>query len=159
MGRPTTKTPDRTEAILDRLAKGETLRGICRDEGMPPPSTVLEWVKDDRDGFAERYARAREAGAYAMADELLEIVDDGSNDWIERAQKDGRVETVLNAEHVQRSRLRADARKWLLSKILPRVFGDKLDMTSGGEKLQGYVIPAPAEAPDAETWTQKHKPR
>jgi hypothetical protein len=108
-----------------RLAKGETLRAICRDEGMPPESTVREWALDDRDGFAARYARARQLGAYAMADELLEITDDGRNDWIEREGRDGKSEFFLNAEHVQRSRLRADTRKWLLSKVLPREFGDK----------------------------------
>lgn len=137
MGR-TRYTVELAEMILDRLAKGETLRAICRDEGMPPAPTVLEWVKDDREGFAERYARARESGAYAMADELLEISD---------AKGD-----------VQRSRLQADTRKWLLSKVLPRVFGDKLDVTTKGERM-AYVIPAPPEAADAVEWATQHKPR
>ena len=53
-------------------------------------STVLRWVRDDRDDFANRYARAREAGAYAMADKLLEISDDGSNDWMERQRRTAR---------------------------------------------------------------------
>ena len=139
MGRETIYGADVMAAVLDRLRAGETLRAICRDEGMPAAPTVMDWVKEDRDGFAERYARAREAGAYAMADELLEIAD--------------------GAADVQRDRLRADTRKWLLSKILPRVFGDKLDVTTQGEKVAGYVIPAPAEAKDADEWATQHKPR
>lgn len=131
-------TAELADAILDRLAKGETLRAICRDEGMPPAPTVLEWVKDNREGFAEQYARAREAGAYAMADELLEIAS-GKGD-------------------VQRDRLHVDTLKWTLSKILPRVFGDKLDVTTQGERM-GYVIPAPPEAASAVEWATQHKPR
>jgi hypothetical protein len=151
---------DVIEAILLRLRAGETLRAICRDEGMPDHSTVLEWVRDDRDGFANRYAQAREAGVYAMADELLEIADDGTNDWTERQRKDGSTKNALNKEHVQRSRLRADTRKWLLSKILPRVFGDKLDVTTQGEKVtQPFVMTAPAEIAEAVDWAKQHKPR
>lgn len=138
MGRKTTYDEAVASAILSRLAGGETLRAICRDVGMPPAPTVLEWVKDDREGFAERYARARESGAYVMADELLEIADDG-------------------AEDVQRSRLKADTRKWLLSKVVPRVFGDKLDLTSKGEKVSSYTIPVPAEAADAAEWVKRNK--
>ena len=151
---------DVEEAILKHLRGGATLREVCREEGMPDHSTVLEWVREDRNGFANRYAQAREAGAYAMADELLEIADDGTNDWVERQRRDGSTETVLNHEHVQRSRLRADTRKWLLSKILPRVFGDKLDVTSQGEKMnQGFVMVAPSEAAGPAEWVKQHKPQ
>lgn len=160
MGRPTVYDARVADEVLARLASGETLREICRDGGMPPESTVREWALDDRDGFAARYARAREAGAYAMADELLEISDDGTNDWMERQRRDGSVEQALNAEHVQRSRLRADTRKWLLARILPKVFGDKLDVTSRGEKVgQPFVMQAPLEAVGAEEWAKQYKPR
>ncbi len=160
MGRPTVYDETVATTILERLAHGETLRAICRDEGMPSAAAVHLWVKDDREGFAERYARARESGAYAMADELLEIADDGTNDWMLRTNRNGDVEPVLNAEHVQRSRLRADTRKWLLSKIAPRVFGDKLDVTTQGEKVtQPFVMTAPAEIAEAVDWAKQHKPR
>lgn len=155
-GRPCTYSGDVATEILRRLAAGETLKGICRDEGMPPESTVREWALDDREGFAARYARARELGAYAMADELLEISDDGRNDWVER-EAGGK---LLDHEHVQRSKLRADTRKWLLSKQLPKVFGDKLDVTSQGEKMnQGFVMVAPSEAAGPAEWVKQHKPQ
>jgi hypothetical protein len=60
-----------------------------------------------------------------MADEILEIADDGTNDWMERQQRNGSIETVTNKDHLERSRQRIDARKWLLSKALPKKYGDK----------------------------------
>lgn len=67
-----------------------------------------------------------------MADETLEICDDGSNDWLERQGEDEKRTYVLNGEHVQRSRLRVDTRKWLLSKALPKIYGDKITTEHSG---------------------------
>lgn len=118
-------TPRYSEAlareICERLCEGQTLRAICREAAMPRESTVRRWALEDCRGFAERYRRAREIGAYAMADELLEIADDTSQDW-----KDGRNGPTPDRESVQRSRLRVETKKWLISKILPHVFGDKV---------------------------------
>ncbi len=75
---------------------------------------------DDREGFSEQYARAREIQAFAIADELLEIADDGRNDWMQRRGNDERGGWELNGEHIQRSRVRIDTRKWMLSKMLPK---------------------------------------
>lgn len=131
-----TFTREVADNILDGLAEGMTLREVCRQEGMPPESTVRLWVMDDRDGFAAQYARAREIGYQAMADELLEISDDGRNDWVER---DG--EAVYNGDHVARSRLRVDTRKWLLSKALPKVYGDKVGVEhSGAVSITGVSV-------------------
>ena len=111
--------------ICERLAEGQTLREICRRPGMPSHSTVLRWVSDNREGCAQQYARARDFGYEIMADEILEIADDGTNDWMERQQRNGSIETVTNKDHLERSRQRIDARKWLLSKALPKKYGDK----------------------------------
>ena len=67
-----------------------------------------------------------------MADEMLEIADDGSNDWMLR-NGSGKELHGLNGEHIQRSRLRLDTRKWLLSKALPKIYGDKLPVESNTE--------------------------
>ena len=67
-----------------------------------------------------------------MADELLEIADDGSNDWMMR-QHSGDQSYAANGEHIQRSRLRLDTRKWLLSKALPKIYGDKLPVETNTE--------------------------
>lgn len=122
-GRPSLYTPELAATICERLAAGETLRAVCRDEGMPAPSTVLGWKAVDG-AFSEQYARAREVGYEQMADELLEIADDGTNDTTEN--KAG--EPTMDAEWVARSRLRVDTRKWLLSKALPKIYGDKLQV-------------------------------
>jgi hypothetical protein len=116
-------------AICVRLARGETLKGICRDEGFPPESTVRGWAQEDVDGFAARYAFARQLGLDAMADELLEIADDGSGDFI----IDANGNRIPDHEHISRSRLRIDARKWYLAKLAPKRYGDRLGVRVGGQ--------------------------
>lgn len=126
MGRPSEYTPEIAERICLELASGKTLREVCRGDEMPDERTVRSWALEDREGFSPQYARARELGYQAMADELLEVADDGRNDWMERRDDDDNKTYVLNGEHVQRSRLRVDTRKWLLSKALPKIYGDKV---------------------------------
>lgn len=132
MGRPSDFTHELAAKICERLQDGRTLREICRDEDMPDERTVRGWAASDREGFYPQYARAREIGYQSMADELLEIADDGKNDWMERQGEDGHSTYVLNGEHVQRSRLRSDTRKWLLSKALPKIYGDRIVNEHGG---------------------------
>lgn len=123
------------------MAEGRSLRDVCRDPDMPSLATVFRWLADEnKSQFREQYARAREAMADAMADELLEIADDGTNDWTERRRQDGSSETVLNGEHVQRSRLRVDARKWLLSKVAPKKYGEKLELAGDKDSPLTVVV-------------------
>ena len=119
-------TPELAHEICRRLTEGETLRVICQGEEMPAASTVRLWVLDDLNGFAEHYARARLVGYHTMADDLIEIADDGTNDFVEKERPDGTKHTAFDGEHVQGSRLRVDTRKWLLSRALPKIYGDKL---------------------------------
>jgi hypothetical protein len=140
MGRRSTFTREAADAVCEKLADGESLRSACRDEAMPSERCVRNWVVDNAgvtkgtkegdanhyEGFAAQYARAREVGYLKMADELTDIADDGSNDWLERELESGRVIEVANHEHINRSRLRVDTRKWVLSKMLPKIYGDKV---------------------------------
>lgn len=64
-----------------------------------------------------------------MADEIIEISDDSSGDVI----VDDEGNTRTDAERVARSRLRVDTRKWMLSKMLPKIYGDKIETTHKGE--------------------------
>lgn len=114
---------DIADTICDRLANGESLRAICRDDEMPVQSTVFKWL-DQQPAFAKQYARAREAQADTLADEILEIADDTSRDTIV-TEKNGE---QPNSEWITRSRLRVDARKWLASKMAPKKYGEKLDL-------------------------------
>jgi len=124
-GRPSLYTPELDQEICQRLADGETLKGICRDDHVPDARTVRQWALDDLYGFSPRYAHARIHGVESLADELLEIADDDSNDEDSRTGK-------LDTEFFQRSRLRVDTRKWLLSKINPGQWGERLTSVHTG---------------------------
>lgn len=132
LGRPSAYTDAIAEAICNRLSEGETLIAICRDEGMPSERTVRSWVRSNLNDFSPKYTQARELGYQRMADELLEISDDGSNDWMLRYDEDNEG-WQANGEHLQRSRLRVDTRKWLLSKALPKLYGDRLTHSNDPE--------------------------
>ena len=120
-----TYTRERADEICERLAKGESLNEICRSAHLPSAPAIRRWVIEDRDGFSARYARARDLQIESWADQLIEIADDGSNDWMERNKPDN-PGWQINGEHVQRSKLRSDNRRWLLSKLKPEQYGDKL---------------------------------
>lgn len=123
MGRPTDYNIDIAANICAQLVEGKSLRSICRAEDMPGLATVFVWLNKHSE-FAEQYAHAREAQADTLADEITDIADDSTNDYMERVTKDGGTELVLDAEHINRSRLRVDARKWIASKLKPKKYGD-----------------------------------
>lgn len=142
-GRPTSFTEELGKEICRRIAEGESIRTIVKEEEMPCASTIFNWLLDeDKKRFLEQYETARNIQAEVMFEELLEIADDGSNDWMQRENKDGSTYESLNTEAIGRSRLRVDTRKWYLSKVLPKKFGEKseLDLTSKGDKL--VFVPA-----------------
>jgi len=124
-GRPSVYTDEIAATICERLAAGESLRAICRDPGLPVAATVLTWAKTNPT-FSEQYGSARQIGYQHLADDLLEIADDTVNDSL--ANEDG--SPRQNGEWIARSRLRVDTRKWLLSKMLPKLYGDKLETTT-----------------------------
>ena len=110
------------DAVCERLAAGESLRKACDAEGAKAP-TILLWA-NEYEAFAEQYAQARARGYLLLADELVEIADDSKNDSY--TDENGNVR--VDQEVVARSRLRLDTRKWMLSKMLPKVYGDKLEL-------------------------------
>lgn len=139
MGRRSDFSQKTADTICDRLAEGESLRSICKREGMPAKGTVMRWLAQNKE-FQDQYARAREAQADAIFDEILDIADDATNDWMLRNSDEGDAYQV-NGEHIQRSRVRIDARKWMAGKLRPKVYGDKLDLNHGtqpGDPLQEF---------------------
>jgi hypothetical protein len=102
------------DTICERLSNGESLRGICRDDGMPQVSTVWRWMVDNEER-RNQYVRAREEQADTLADEIVAIAD--------------------NATDAQIARLQVDARKWFASKVAPKKYGDKTDITSNGNTI------------------------
>ena len=131
MGRHTDYTDEIADQILARLSKGQSLRSICRDERMPPESTVRLWAVENRSDFYPRYEAARNLGLDCIADEVLDIADDGTNDYVESNDPDN-PGYRLNGEHIARSRMRFDARRWYLSKMAPKRYGDKLTQEHTG---------------------------
>lgn len=100
--------------ICERIAEGESLRGICQTTGFPAASTVCGWLRDpNQHAFAERYAQAREDRAALLADQIIEIVDDAKLDPADK-------------------RVRMDARKWLAAKMDPHRYGDKIEQHVSG---------------------------
>ena len=116
MGRPSSFDKKTAKKICLRIASGESLREISRDKDTPAMSTVMLWVANDKEGFSEQYAKACEARLYFHAEELIDIADDATNDWMERNDPNNEGWRA-NGEAVNRSRLRVDTRKWVLSNI------------------------------------------
>jgi hypothetical protein len=125
IGRPSDYTPDLAARICARMSEGESMRSICRDPDMPCLASVFLWLSKYPE-FSEQYDKAYAERADAMFEEIFEIADDGTNDWMERQNKDGSTFEAFNAEHVQRSRLRVDTRKWALARMSPRKYGEKV---------------------------------
>jgi hypothetical protein len=109
---------DKANAICEAIAAGASLRKAAKAQGIDP-STVLKW-EDANPDFAQQYARARADGYKLLADEIIEISDDSSRDIIETEHG-----PKTDAEVVARSRLRVDSRKWMLSKMLPKIYGER----------------------------------
>lgn len=122
-------TPELKEEIVRRTASGELLKNILANENMPSKETVWREQKRDPD-FAANLTEARKVAADTLAEEILEISDDASEDY----RPDGSV----NFEQVARSKIRIETRKWLASKFDPARFSDKVqtDITSGGERIE-----------------------
>ena len=127
-------TPELGALIAERLASGkETLRTICEDIGQCSDAAVRLWALDPGHPFYQLYTRAREIGYHAMADDLTDIADDARNDWMWRRGKGGDEFQVIDKEAVDRSKLRVETRKWIISKMLPKIYGDKQEVTMKGD--------------------------
>lgn len=124
VGRPPAYSHELGEQIAGHIIDGLTLRQIETVEGMPTKTTICRWLASNSE-FSDQYARAKEIQTEIMADELLEIADDSSNDWMEREIKGGLTVEVVNAECIARSRLRVDTRKWLMGKMKAKKYGNR----------------------------------
>jgi len=97
--------------VLSEIASGESARKALVACGADERGFWRYLAKDEK--AAQQYARARAQGLERMAEEILEIADD------ESLPADSR-------------RVRVDPRKWLLSKLAPKKYGDKIETTHQG---------------------------
>lgn len=130
IGRPSSYTPEIAAEICERLANGESLLAMCRDSHMPHRATVHRWITDNVEGFCDKYARSRDIGLDAMADEILEISDTPVEGQRTEQSADGF--KVVTEDMLGHRRLQVDARKWYLSKLAPKKYGDKTAMELTG---------------------------
>lgn len=123
IGRPTEFSLELASEICLALATStEGIGPLCKkNEDWPHSATVFKWRILHKE-FGEMYARAKQQQVEALVDEIIEIADDTSQDTL--ITDEGK--EVVNHEHINRSRLRIDTRKWLAAKLAPRVYGDKI---------------------------------
>lgn len=110
IGRPPVYGPEIEAEICQRLSDGEALTDICKDSHMPGIAVVCTWGAGERPDFSKAYARAREARAERLVDEMLRMADEPSSDAAAAMDK----------------RVRVDTRKWLAQKLFRRVYGDRV---------------------------------
>lgn len=133
-GAPSIYTPELAEEICHRLAQGESLRSICRDEHMPDRGTVLRWVIKPDHPFAPLYIEAREAGGYADADDISELVQEIRTGTVD--EKAGRV--MLHGM------------MWLAERKAPKKHSPRQELTGpeGSAVQVSRIEIVPGEAPD-----------
>jgi len=108
---------------------------------MPSKTTVFSWMRIYPE-FLDQYTRAKEESADAMAEDVLDISDDGHNDWMEKHYGDD-VVWVENKEALARSKLRVETRKWLMAKMKPKKYSDALKLSGDDESPLSFVVKIP----------------
>jgi SHS2 domain-containing protein len=128
IGRPSEYTEEKGAEFCKRVAGGRMVRDVCNDADMPAAPTFYRWL-ETHDDFRKQYARAKEIQADAMAADILKISDTSDADNV--CDEYGNIKP--NHEWIARSKLRVDSRKWLLSKMMPKKYGDKVEQTIVGD--------------------------
>lgn len=132
VGRPSDYTQEKAVEICQLLAQGKSMRTVCAMEDMPDEATLFRWMRDNEE-FRKQYAQAKEESA----DALNEIVLDLGDQAIEHSQ---RVDFKASNAVVSAYKLKADNLKWYMSKMKPKKYGDKVDVTSDHKAIQGNTI-------------------
>ena len=131
VGRPTAFTPELGTLICEKIASGMSVRAIGRAPKMPDAATIFRWVLTNSE-FCEQYEKARAIQAENMFEEIVEI-----SDGAEQVVKSGAEKK--SSAYAQTQRLRVDSRKWYLSKVLPKKYGDRQTVTT--EDKEGNTMP------------------
>ncbi len=156
-GRPTVYTENLADVICRRLAAGESLNVICKTDKFPAESTVRLWAQSGVEGFAAKYARARELQADYYAEEIIKLSDTVRVGIRTEVSEDehGEVTTKeVTGDMVERTRLQIDARKWYASKVAPRKYGDRQAELLGSSAASIQLVVVQAGAPQVDGKTQ-----
>lgn len=141
IGRPSKFSKEITDKICEIIStSSKGLVTICKQKGMPNVATVLRWLANDEyKEFRDNYTRAREAQADLLADEIIELSDKEFKSKTTTKGTGGAFSSTTISDNPARTRLQIDARKWKASKLAPKKYGDKLDVTSAGEVLKSSI--------------------
>jgi len=121
--------------MLERISTGESVSAICGSGGQYPDiRTFWRWIASSKDNI-NLYEAALAMRAHVYAEELTALADDSRGDIETRYDKDGNAYQVINNELVARSKLRINTRQWIVSKLLPKKYGDRLELGGGGASL------------------------
>jgi len=131
-GRPTDYNDEVAARLLAAISEGKSVNVLCKEDWAPCRHTFFVWLQRHKE-FADNYAVAKDQCAESLADEIIDIADDGTNDWIaEHGDENAQEAYRFNGEHYQRSRLRVDARKWIASKLKPKKYGERTQLEHSG---------------------------
>jgi hypothetical protein len=125
-GRPSKYSEALGKQICEEMIAGRSLRSICDDDWCPAISNVCNWLVNNKE-FQEQYARAREAQAEILADEIIQLADECREGTKTKVTDKGT--EIYTGDMVERSRLQVDARKWVAARLLPKKYGDKVAVT------------------------------
>ncbi len=123
IGRPSSYNEDIAALLCERLSNGESLRTICSEDAMPAKATVFKWLAANP-SFVDQYTRARETQVELMSFDLIDLSDPKDKD---------------DMVAVQRNRLQVDTRKWVMSKLAPKKYGDTANINVSGEITIGIA--------------------
>lgn len=143
MGRPSSFTQGQADAICMKLATGQSLRSICSEEGQPDQTTVYRWLRDSEE-FRQQYARAREDQAETLFDQMVTIADTPLIGTKTVTKATG-VE-MTEGDMIEHRRLQVETRKWVLGKMAPRKYGERLQLANDPEDPIGTLTDEQLEA-------------
>lgn len=143
--------------ICERIMRKETLEAICSEPGMPAIRVVIRWLANPKlADFREMYYYARRVQAEMLIDEIITIADGTDKDWVPTYDRHG-VQNGMRPDNdaIQRSRVRIDTRKWLAARLVPRIYGEHVQVDHGltgdladlikGASNKTTGLPAPIE--------------
>ena len=153
-GRPSGYTQKIADKICERIALGESIRSVSECETMPCAATMFKWMRDYPE-FLKQYEKATTERAHYQAEEIIDIADNSTNDFMTKHVHGEDIE-VVNHENIQRSRLRVDTRKWLMSKMVPKKYGERISQEITGKDDQKDS--AAADKPSVDGISEKGPP-
>lgn len=110
--------------LFEMVVNGKSLRTVLKMDSMPDITTFYIWIEKD-EIKSKQYAQAIKMRADLLFDEMLDIADDNSKDFIDQELAEGIIVSKFDHEHVQRSRLRIDTRKWVIERMNAKKYNEK----------------------------------